>query len=269
MEFVKTRGLAAGALLFLFMIGFTGCNDDNGLTSITLTDREDSNIKMVYRGEVTSEYSFSLQGGDGYYSVRSDNEEVVAAEMITSNLHLMPTGIGETIVTVTDNSQNTLVLNVQVDYETLSLVIAHNDVSVTGDDLTGNEVKAIRELQLAQIPVNVGGGYKFIYTDSPNGKGIAIVYPETFGADGIETTFEYRNFEGIHGLTTASWGYELTIDNEKRLFVIGRYVPSGKSSRAEVYIPMALMEDVTGKVQTEYPKAELVYTSQLIERKVH
>jgi hypothetical protein len=94
------------------MIGFVGCNDDNGLEPITMTDREDLNIMMIYRGEETSEYVFSLQGGDGNYSIRSGNREVVDAWMVTSNLHFKPTGIGETIVTVTDNSQNALVLNI-------------------------------------------------------------------------------------------------------------------------------------------------------------
>lgn len=268
MNFVKTKGLA-GALLLLFMVGFIACNDDNGLASITLANREGSNITVLYRGEKTSEYAFSLQGGDGYYSARSGNEEVVTAEMITSNLHLKPTGIGETIVTVEDNSQNTLVLDIRVDYETRDLVVLRHDVSVTGGDLTVNEVNKIREQQLDLIPVKVGGGYKFTFTDAPNDKGIAIIYPETFGSGGIETTFEYKKFEASHELEAASYGYEVIMDNEKRKFVLGIYVPSGEWPRAEASVPMALKEDVTGKVQTEYSKAELVYTSQVIESKAY
>lgn len=127
----------------------------------------------------------------------------------------------------------------------------HHDVSVIGGGLTGNEVKAIRKQELVRIPVKVGGGYKFIFTDAPNNKGEAVIYPETFGSGGIETTFEVRRFED----ESETLGCEVAMGNEKRLFIIGNY-----KTRAILRLPVALKEDVTGKVQAEYPKAEQVYT---------
>lgn len=70
---------------------------------------------------------------------------------------------------------------------------------------------------------------------------------------------ENKNENIPESLQTA---YEVIIDDIKRTFVLGRYIPSAKSLDPT---PIALMEDITLEVQEAYPKAELVYTSQLID----
>ncbi|MCL1937756.1 MAG: hypothetical protein FWF52_05095 [Candidatus Azobacteroides sp.] len=245
-----------GVLLALFIISFAGCSSDN-LSPITLKSQDDTTIYMrLTYFTIENGYIFPLQGGDGSYSVKSNNDKIVTAEMASPvDLHLMPIDIGETTVTITDNSQNILILNIRVDYETRNCVVRSCDVTIFGDDLAENEKKEIREKQLAEIPVKVGGGYKFIYTDAPARKGKAVIYADTFGSDGIETTFEEKEFESIYVPNAVSRGYEIVIGNEKRIFI---FAASGVPSLIE------LREDVTPKVQVEYSLAELVYTSQII-----
>lgn len=259
--------------LSVLLISLTSCNDDaNDLLPITLRDKEDPNITILYRGQELG-LNYFLQGGDGIFSVQSGNDEVVSAKLILPNdLSLTIKGLGKTIVVVTDDSQNSLVLDVQVDYETHNWVVVRHDVTIYGDDLTENEKKAIQKKLLTQIPVKVGGGYKFIHSDVPNNKGKAIIYPENYGYDGIEIPFEYKEIENKIFPESSPWGYEIemTIDNEKRFFVLGRYNPNPTTTLAtRMSMPeeIALKENVTEKVQIEYPKAELVYSSQVVERK--
>lgn len=256
--------LLTTVILSLGNLFFACSDDDDDLKPITLKDQEDTTISFSYPND--TKYSFPVQGGDGNYSVQSGDEGVVKAEMISViDFRLEIIGLGETTVAVTDNSNNSLVLNVVVDYTTHGFSIRLHDIAVIGDDLTGNEKKAIGEAQLVRIPVKVGGGYKFIFTDPDNNKGKAIIYTDTYGGTGIETTFEYKVIENE---TSSSYrGYELVINNEKRTFILSRYYPSGVTTMSTENITMALMEDVTLKVQEEYPKAEMVYTSQVVEIK--
>ncbi|MDR2920235.1 MAG: hypothetical protein LBV72_12840 [Tannerella sp.] len=247
---------------------FFACSDDDDLKPITLKYLEDTTISLYYPNNTG--YSFPVEGGDGHYSVKSSDNDVVKAEMISPiDFRLEIVGIGETTVTVTDNSQNSLTLNVVVDYESHSFAIKQHDVTVVGDGLTENEKKAIREAQLARIPVKVGGGYKFIFTDPENGKGKAIIYTDTFGGTGIETTFECKMFEYKNDPLLQARGYEIVINNEKRTFILDRYTPTVVIKRYSENVTMALMEDVTLEVQLEYPKAETVYSSQVIEVKTY
>ena len=132
------------------------------------------------------------------------------------------------------------------------------DVTIFGDDLTENEKIEIREKQLAEIPVKAGGGYKFIYTDAAGRKGKAVIYADTFGSDGIETTFEEKEFESPYTPNVFSSGYEIVIGNEKRIFIFGA-----------LGVPALIREDVTPKVQVEYPQAKLVYTSQILRSRIY
>lgn len=212
-----------------------------------------------------TKYSFPIQGGDGNYSVKSENEDIVKVNMIsTIDFSIEIIGLGETKIAITDNSQNSLILNVIVDYETHSYIVKQQNVKVVGGDLTENQKNAIIEAQLAKIPVKVDGGYKFIFTDRLNGKGEAIIYTDTYGGNKkVETSFEMKEHGNENFTEAYKWGYEIVFSVEKRIFVLGRYYPTTKATEK---FPMALMEDVTQEVQKEFPKAELVITSQLIEK---
>lgn len=159
---------------------FYSCSDDDSLNPISPKDREDTTIGLIYPSTNETGYTISLQGEDVNYSVKSEKDEIVIAEMIsTTDLNLKAVSLGETTVTITDNSQNKLVLTVKVDYLSYSFIVKKHDVTVIGGDLTKNEKKEISETKLLNTPVKVGGGYKFIFTDKTNNKGKAIVYTNT------------------------------------------------------------------------------------------
>ncbi|NMA74695.1 MAG: hypothetical protein GX963_11150, partial [Bacteroidales bacterium] len=232
--------------------------------------REDTTLKLIYPRIDDTGVSIPLQGGDGNYSVKSHDEKVVTAKMISPiDLHLKVVGLGETTVTITDQSKNSLILHIIVDYETRTYVVVKHDIKIAGDELTEDEINAIQEEYIKTIPVKEGGGYQFIFTDRFNnkgeGKGKAVLYINEFGKEGKETSFEIVEVDNQFFPESSSFGYEILIDDEKRVFNPGKYkyTPSIKS-KALVTNHIALMEDITEKVKKEYPKAEKVFTFQVI-----
>ena len=90
--------------------------------------------------------------------------------------------------------------------------------------------------------------------------GKAIIYPEKVGSKGIETTFKEKKIIIDETAKISTIGYEIDINNEKRLLFLNKYYPSTKALNPT---PIALFEDITTKVQKEYPKAESVFTAQV------
>ncbi len=260
---MKAKGLIFIGVLF-FIICFTGCNDDDKLNPIELKDITETNITILFNTE-TPVHTYTLQGGDGNYKIKSENSEIVTAELISPiNFRLEAKSIGEATVTITDNSQNILKLSIYIKYESHRFVIKAHDVFIVGDNLTENEKMAIKEKQLAEILVKIGGGYEFVYTDPANKKGNACIYTDPVSAVRIETTFEDKCIENQDNPGTTVRGYEVQINDKKRLLVIDRYFPS---SRSDAMVSLALFEDVTSKVQVEFPNAESVFTAQVVELK--
>ncbi|MBK5722699.1 hypothetical protein JGH11_17640 [Dysgonomonas sp. Marseille-P4677] len=172
------------------------------------------------------------------------------------NLSLEVKGLGTTKITITDKSQNSLTLDVIVDYLTYNFVVVKHDILIVGGNLTENEKKAISEEYLTEIPVKVGGGYRFIFTDLWHSEGgEALIYTDKFGDNAIETTFE-------KGRIVHTPVYEIIINDVKRIFAYGSYVSPTKS---DMIVPVALFEDITPIVKAKYPNAELVLSEQKIE----
>lgn len=242
---------------------FYSCSDDDKIISpIRLKDKI-TTINLTYSfSSDEADYYHLIEGGDGNYSVESDNNTIVSAEYLApiKSLSLKVYGLGETTVTITDQSSNKLILTVVVDYRKECRVVKKHDIHIWGDDLTENEKKTISEEYLAQIPVKVGGGYDFIYNNVSNLKGKAIIYTDNYGNKGKETIFDIVKVSIPDGASMQ--GYEININGEKRTFIIGKYTPLTK---AIAPVTVALMEDITKKVQIDYPKVEMVYTSQVIE----
>lgn len=251
-----------GILSFLLTIGFVCCNDDN-TDPVTIRHLEGNTISFVYPDN-DSKFTFEICGGDGVFTVKSGDDAIISVEMLSAvEFTLQPVGLGETTLTITDNSQNTLVINIKVDYARSTILIKGHDISISADNLTEIEKKAVEEQQLARIPVKAGGGYVFVFSGPSGLSGEVTIYPVTFGSEGIETTFEVREVP-LEYSSLSSMGYEIDINNEKRFFFIREYTSLKKSWIA---VPTALTEDVTDKVLKDYPMAEnvCVYTSQVLD----
>lgn len=262
--------LLATIVLIISTIFYACDNDNDGMMPIKLSYIEGTTIGLIFPNN--NPIGYTIEGGDGNYSVISDNPEIVSPKIIKladisatdMNLSLEAKGLGTAKVNITDNSQNSLILNVIVDYAINAYEVKLIEIRVTGGDLTENQKNAIIENQLAENPVKVGGGYRFYHTDSPNKKGEVTVFKDTYGHNGVKTEFNIVEYEKPLYTNSYLWGYEFTADEIERTMVLGEYTKSTRNLAPRI---SALIEDVTEKVQVEYPQAESVIIYQVVVSK--
>lgn len=258
---MRLNSMLATVLIFLCSLVISSCSNDE-LAPISLKNRETANIKLNYPNNQT--YSFPLQGGDGNYEISCDKPEIIETKMISScDISIKALALGEAIITVRDQSGNTLDIHVIVDYYTDNYIVSKQDIFLTGD-LKDSEKQTIKEKALATIPVKIGGGYKFIYTDAEIARGKVLVYQEKFGDKAIEGSFERKSNE----IENEQWGtrhiisFDLTLPEQpKRTFIISEYIPS---SRTSPIVLMAFFEDLKKTFTVDYPTVEQVYTEQVL-----
>ena len=118
------RNVGYGTLTITSIEGIEGTDFSTTLdpasVSLKRKNRETANIKLNYPNNQT--YSFPLQEGDGNYEISCDKPEIIETKMISScDISIKALALGEAIITVKDQSGNTLDIHVIVDYYTCLL----------------------------------------------------------------------------------------------------------------------------------------------------
>ena len=249
-------------LVVLFsMLGLASCDKESD-QPLSL-DQIESNATKLYYG---SKGGVTIMGGDGKYSFSCESP-LLKAEMTYSNyISFVPLGVGDATVTIKDSSGDSYILKVTIAYKTETIVVSKLDATVVGDNMTVGNQKALKEKALATIPVKVGGGYKLVYTESEdlaNTKGIVFIYPDKYGENGIEGTFEramVKDNNGNYLYTT----YTMHYSSQNRTFILMKYSEPVLKSTGDYYGQFQLAEDIKEQYKTAYPNVEQIYTSQVI-----
>lgn len=239
-------------IICICAFGFMSCKNES-YHPISLLETENASIALT----VNSNNNYTVQGGDGQYSVSCDNPDIVLVSMAsTVNMQLQTLAVGDAVVTVSDKSNNTLQLRIYVDYAKSKVIIDILDVIIEGD-LTDEEKEVIRTEALRTIPVQSGGGYLLVYNNQSYNNGTVMIFPDKFGVDGIESVFEQKyvsdilpNGEEIHTPAVC-----ININGEERIFRLVK-LPN--------YSYFTYCEILTDKLKSEYPKIELAYTVQVL-----
>ena len=238
---------------------WTSCEKDSD-EPLSLHQIKNNSVKLYY----DSSGGVTITGGDGNYSYSCESP-LLKAEMTYSNYILFePLGVGDATVTITDSSGDSYLLNVTIAYKTENIIVAKLDVTVVGDNMTVGNQKELKEKALGTIPVKAGGGYSFVYTggeEKEETEGIVHIYPDQFGTNGIEGTFEriiVKDTDENYSYMT----YTMHYNNENHTFIFMEYSePAGESSQ---YRALQFAEDLKEQYQTIYPNVEQVYTSQIV-----
>lgn len=126
---MRLNSMLATVLIFLCSLVISSCSNDE-LAPISLKNRETANIKLNYPNNQT--YSFPLQGGDGNYEISCDKPEIIETKMISScDISIKALALGEAIITVKDQSGNTLDIHVIVDYYTDNYIVSKHYIPST------------------------------------------------------------------------------------------------------------------------------------------
>lgn len=247
----------SGILLLLLFI--TSCHKES-IEPITLHYVENNSVDIIYPN--TDNHSISIIGGDGKYSASCNNVSVIEAEIVQEKMMILlkPRSTGNAIVTITDESGNQYVLNVNVCYKEINLIIDKQDVIVVGNKLSEAQKAEIERKAILTLPVKVNGGFKLVYNNSEElNKGQVFIYNDNHGGEAAESVFEYKKIKlEVDGVIQTHPSFVITIDGKKRVFVVNRYF----ASKSSMVVPMAFNEDITELFKTEYPDVELIYTQQ-------
>ena len=247
-------------LLVLFSaFSWTSCDKEDSGEPLSLVNIE-NNVSKLYYGYKDG---VTIIGGDGIYSFSCESP-LLKAEMTHSNYILFePLGVGDATVTIKDSSGNSYLLTVTIAYRTQKIIVSKIGATVVGDAMTVGDQKELKEKALATIPVKVGGGYKFVYTERDKAKGIVLIYTDKYGDNGIEGTFEratVKNKDGNYSYTT----YTMHYNGLNRTFILTKYSQVVLRSTGDYYGQFQFAEDLTEQYKTAYPNVEQVYTLQMI-----
>jgi len=241
------------------MLGLVSCDKESD-KPLSL-DQIESNATKLYYG---SKGGVTITGGDGNYSFSCESP-LLKAEMTYSNYILFePLGVGEATVTIKDSSGDSYILKVTIAYKTEKIVVSKLDATVVGDNMTVGNQKELKEKALATIPVKVGGGYKFVYTEGEKlaeTKGTVFIYPDKYGNSGLEGTFERAAVKDKNG-NYSYMTYTLHYNAVNRIFILMEY--SESTAKSSQYRAIQFAEDIKEQYKMAYPNVEQVYTSQVI-----
>lgn len=259
---VRINLMLSCLLLLVSLTTLTGCSKDDAepiqLYYAIYSDKanpvEGNRIQILF--PASNKVQLLILGGDGDYAIHNSDDAVVAISVEGRNISITPLSTGSSAVTITDQSGGSYILNIEVSYRELNLIIEKQDVIVIGDKLSERQKLEIQHKASLFFPVKVKGGFSFVY-DLNAHEGHVLVYKDKYGENGLESVFEEKYTE------TASVGYrsyEFQIDGEKREFILNQYhAPVSKSS---MLVPMAFIEVLTDRFKADYPDVESVYTQQ-------
>lgn len=255
-------------LLILTVVLTTSCTKNDSqpieLYSVGYDDQTNPVIdnQVEIRFPALEKTQLRISGGDGNFAVTNSNENILMMTLIDNAIDITPLTIGNSVVTITDKSGNSYMLNVKVDYRTIGMIIEKQDIIVIGNKLSEVEKNEIREKAAMTLPVKINGGFKFIYNNREHSnQGQVFLYRDSYGVDAIESTFEESRMGiVVGGVENKIITFIMMIDGKPRNFNLTRYID--QTLKSSVNVPMALNEVLTTQFRTQYPNAEMVYTQQ-------
>ncbi len=263
----------SGALLIFLLAAFiaTSCSKDD-IEPIQLhysiynempNPVTDNQVSILF--PTSDKTQLEISGGDGNFSVSNYDKTKLNVSVNYRFIDITPLSIGDAIITITDKSGNSYALTVKVYYKEDNLKVDKQDVIVIGDKLSEAQKIEIRQKAILTLPVNVNGGFKFVYNEGKQvSKGKALIYKDNFGSLPVESVFEFKLVEKmVDGVIQKYPVYVVAINGKQREFIVNKYI--APKSNGDVMVPMAFNEDLTEQYKTEYPDVELVYTQQRIK----
>ena len=249
---MKTLKIKSIAIMIFLSLTFACSNEKDENNPLRLPFYEDNKIILLYPKE---NGTIEIAGGVQPYSVHCKSELLkVYIDEDPNYFQYEVLGVGETTIEISDASGQSVFLNAVIKYNEWSMEITEHSVYVEGDHMTIADQNELKEKVFASIPVKVGGGYKFIFTERESG--IVHVYKENFGGEYSEGTFSIKDMDNA---TRDEWVYNLTFNGEEHNYLHAVIV---RSRSIGPLIPYAFCEELTDKYKEEYPELELVSAYQ-------
>ena len=250
-------------ILLAGIVSLASCKDDYPPISLAVS-LDGNSISFTDEVLVMSPYSagvsFRISGGDGMYLINNLDTAVIDYRYNGNELTVIPVGLGDAELVITDHEWNKYTLQVSVAYPETIYEIGDVEGVVYGADLTQSQTLAIRTDIETNAPVQAGGKYVFTYTDKGGTSGIVTIYPSASSGNTLHGIFTEKialQQSEIHIELTDGSTYNYILE-----VASAASVPIG--SRTGIIPARVLWQDVTETYRSLYPALEKAYCVQHI-----
>ena len=233
----------------IFGVSCDNTEDDNQPLTVSLDGDhlnfdKDNQYLMLHLSDSDdkAEATFVIYGGDGRYSIDTDNGWSVKIEYNINKFVVTPIHQGSTVVTVKDESDNTYNITIDVVPVKQFFVCTSYSYRIEGELLTTDKRDELKDEIFAAIPKS--RTYVFTYTEKD--KGEVEISSET--EDTKKGTFTIQN---VSDCMYTDYNLSIKIDGEELLYKYNRGIPSDSFS-----------EDVTEQYKDRFPNLESAIAMQ-------
>lgn len=176
------------------------CKDDHGpIYLVSATDHQLITDGKLEISPFSKGEKFLIRGGEGNYTIKNENKEIVDYRYDGDTLTFIPVSIGETSTLIADRSGNSYTLTIVVNNPQNNYRIESISAEVEGDNLTKGEEAELLARIAEDAPVQSGGRLLFTYSDDSLLYGDLKIFPNYTGSYQIglfERTLKYTEDTG-------------------------------------------------------------------------
>lgn len=278
---MKQKELFSVLLISLFVIGLTACSSDNDhippimLSYENETINFDNDARFVYMRPFEEKSTLYIRGGDGEYMLHNGNPEIIQLEYNEgeTQFSFTPLAVGTATVAITDQSNNSYLLTIDVRYFEVTYQTLSHGSFVVGDNVTVGDKKELEEKVKAQSVVEK---YKFTFTVKDNSKGKVRLSGQKVGGSQNYVEYEFDNAYKPEEETLTIGDYEVkplacitlhTESGEVTFYVTPYFMGTPVSRMPNPGGDMVIfnfVRDLTEAYKEEYPAIEKVYEVQTV-----
>ncbi len=171
-----------GILLIVLILSFTACKDDHGpIYLVSATDHQQITDGKLEISPFSKGEKFLIRGGDGNYTIKNENKEIVDYRYDGDTLTFIPVSIEETSTLIADRSGNSYTLTIVVNNPQNNYRVESISAEVEGDNLTKGEEAELLARIAEDAPVQSGGRLLFTYSDASLTLGDLKIFPGNTG----------------------------------------------------------------------------------------
>lgn len=171
-----------GILLIVLILSFMACKDDHSpIYLVSATDHQQITDGQLEISPFSKGEKFLIRGGEGNYTIKNENKEIVDYRYDGDTLTFIPVSIGETSTLIADRSGNSYTLTIVVNNPQSNYRIESISAEVEGNDLTKGEETELLARIAEDAPVQSGGRLLFTYSDASLTLGDLKIFPGNTG----------------------------------------------------------------------------------------
>lgn len=197
---MKLTQFLQGIFLTTCILLFAACKDDyHPIYLVNATDQQQITNGSIELSLFSSGEKFFIRGGEGNYTIKNENQDIVDYRYDGETLTFIPVSIGKSATTISDPKGNSYTVTVLINNPMDEFRVESIDAEVEGDNLTKGDEATLKARIVEEAPLQPGGRLSFTYSDASLSYGDLKIFPNHTGNYQIgifERTLKYTEDTG-------------------------------------------------------------------------